>query len=76
MAYRAWPTGLAVDCTVSLPTLAYLKPFLPERRYASARTSYGPVTVSVTSRSSGEKVERIGLVFSMGASFHLLPTVL
>jgi len=37
--------------------------FLPARRYASAGTSYGPVSVSVTSQCSVETVERIGLVF-------------
>ena len=33
-------------------------------------------SVSVTSRSSVETVERIGLVFDMGALFHLSYTVL
>ena len=44
---------------------------LPAQRYASAGTSYGPVSVcvclSVTSRSSIETAERIGLLFGMGA---------
>jgi len=47
------------------------------RRYASAGTSYGPVSVcvrvrlylSVTSRSSIKTDERIELVFGTGASF-------
>jgi len=50
--------------------------FLPARRYASAGTSYGPVSVSVTSQCSVETVERIGLVFWHGTSFHLSYTVL
>jgi len=54
--------------------------FLPARRYASAGTIaiYGPVSVcmSVTSRCSIEKVERIGLVFGTHASFDLLHSVL
>ena len=47
--------------------------FLPARRYSSAGTS--PVSVSITSRCSIETVERIGLVFATGASFHLSCTV-
>ena len=53
---------------------------LPERRYASAGTSYGHVSVSVclsvTSWSSIESDERIGLVFGMRAYFYLSYTVL
>jgi len=45
------------------------KIFLPARRYASAGTSYGPM--SVTIRSSVKTDGRIELVFGMGASFHL-----
>ena len=46
---------------------------LPARRYASAGTSYGPVSVclSVTSWCSIETDERIELVFGTGASLHL-----
>jgi len=36
--------------------------FLSARRYASAGTSYGPVSVSATIRCSVETVERIKLV--------------
>jgi len=50
--------------------------FLPSRRHASADTSYGPVSVSVTSRRSIETAEKIGLVFGTGASFGLSDTVL
>jgi len=52
--------------------------FLPARRYASAGTSYGPVSacLSVTSRSSVETAERIELGLDMGGSFHLSYTVL
>jgi len=58
--------------------------FLPERRSASAGTSYGHVSVclcrclclSVTSLSSIETDGRIELVFGVGASFHLSYTVL
>ena len=51
--------------------------FLPARRYASADTSYGSVSVSVclhlsvASWSSIEPDERIELVFGMGAFFDL-----
>jgi len=44
--------------------------FLPARRYASAGTSYGPVSVclsvclSVTSRCSIETAKRIGMVLA------------
>ena len=41
--------------------------FLPARRYASADTSYGPVSVSVTSRFSVETAKRIGHVFWRGS---------
>ena len=47
-------------------------PFLHVRRYASAGTSYGPV--SVCRLCSIEMAERIGL--GMGASFDLSYTVL
>ena len=54
--------------------------FLRARRYASACTSYGPVSVSaclsVTSWCSVEPAERIELVFGMEASFHPSYTVL
>jgi len=45
--------------------------FLPARRYASAGTSYGPVTVSVsvTRRCSIERDERINPPFGTEASF-------
>jgi len=53
--------------------------FSPARRYASACTSYGPVSVSVgvclsvclsvTSRCSINRDERINVVFGMWASF-------
>jgi len=50
---------------------------LPARRYASAGTSYDPVSVSlsVTSRCSVEVVGRIELVFDMKASFDQSYTV-
>jgi len=55
-----------------------LQQFLPARRYASAGTSYGPLSVClcVTSRSSVEAAERIGQVLGMEASFDLSYTVL
>ena len=53
---------------------------LPARRYASGGTTYSPVSVSlclsVTSRSSIETTERIELIFSTTASFHLSYTVI
>ena len=56
----------------------FLQRFLPERRYTSARTSYDNVSVclSVTSRSSIETDERIGLIFGTGTSIDLSYTVL
>ena len=45
------------------------------RRYASAGTSYGPVSVSVTSRCSIESVERVNLVLGFKASFDQSYTV-
>jgi len=57
-----------------------MSPFLAARRYASAGTSYVPVSVSVcrsvTSRCSVETDERIWLVFGMGASLDLSHTLL
>jgi len=43
------------------------------RHYASAGTSYGCLSVSVTSRSSIEMAEQIWLVFGMG-TFSTYPT--
>ena len=43
------------------------------RHYASAGTSYGCLSVSVTSRSSIETAEQIWLVFGMG-TFSTYPT--
>ena len=48
--------------------------FLHARRYAGMDTCCG--CVSVTSQSSVEMAEQIGLFFSMRASFHLSYTVL
>jgi len=72
--------GLSTAIRISAPLV--VPPFLPARRYASAGTSYGPVSVclslclSVTSRSSIQTAERIELVFGMGASFDLSYSVL
>jgi len=51
--------------------------FLPARRYASAGTCYGPVSVCLTiaSRCSTKAAKLIGLVLGMGASFNLPYTV-
>ena len=51
---------------------------LPARRYASASTSYDPVSVcsSVTSRYCIETTSRIKLIFGMEASFYLSHNVL
>jgi len=50
---------------------------LPSRRYASAGTSYDPVSVclSVASRCFSKRDERINLVFGMEASFDQSYTV-
>ena len=58
--------------------MSLVSPFLPARRYASAGTSYGPVSVylSVTSRCSIERNERINFVFGMYAFFNQFYTVL
>jgi len=57
--------------------MSLVSPFLPARRYASAGTSYGPVSVylSVTSRCSIERNERINFVFGMYAFFNQFYTV-
>ena len=51
--------------------------FITARRYASADTSYGPVSVclSVTSRCSVKRDGRINVVFGMEASFDQSYTV-
>ena len=79
MYYNAdWSTLIGVQFS----SRAVNTPVVPARCYASAGTSYGPVSVSVclsvsvTSRCSIETVERIWLFFGMGASFHLSYTVL
>jgi len=66
---------------VAMSTMSYSHPVclpIPARRYASAGTSHGPVSVcvSVTGRSSIEKVKRIELGFGVGAPFDLSYTVL
>jgi len=48
---------------------------LPARRYASAGRGHGAVSVSVTSRRSIERDERVNLVFGMTASFDQSYTV-
>jgi len=48
---------------------------LPVRGYAHADTSYGPVSVSVTSRSFVELTGWIELVFGLEASFNQSFTV-
>ena len=52
--------------------------FLPARRYASAGTSYGPLSVClfVASRCSVKRAERINLVVGTRASFDQSYTVL
>ena len=66
-----------ISCAVSAYLATKQPLFLPARRYASAGTSYGPVSVclSVTSRCSIEVVGRIELVFGVDASFDQLYTV-
>jgi len=56
-------------------------PFLPARRYSSAGTSYGPVSLSVclsvTSQCSIKKDGQMNMLFGMKASFgHVLHCVL
>jgi len=48
----------------------------PTRCYASMGTSYGPVSVCVTSRCSIKTVELTELIFCMRASFDQSYTVL
>ena len=61
-------SALVTSATLYSQSVASLG-VLPARRYASAGTSYGPVSLSVTSRCSIEVVGRIELVFGMEASF-------
>jgi len=62
---------------VRVTAMSLVSLFLPARRYASAGTSYGPVSVylSVTSRCSIERNERINFVFRMYAFFKQFYTV-
>jgi len=53
-----------IDWLIDWSILWCPKRFLPAQRYASAGTSYGLVSVSVTSRCSIETVERIWLVLA------------
>jgi len=61
---------------------AKLSILLPARRYASADTSYGPVSVSVcvclsvTSRCSVKRHEQINLLFGIEASSDQAYTVI
>jgi len=76
------PIGSVPGNAVGLTSILHRGQFLPARRYASAGTSYGPVSVCVcvclcvTSRSSIETAEWIELVFGMRASFQLSYTLL
>jgi len=67
--------GLVLWLRLALKIVEELE-FLPMRCYASVGTSYGPVSASVISQCSIETVERIGLVFGTGASFHQYYTML
>jgi len=75
IAYLLMLTVAMSDYTVAKQPGLYV----PARGFASAGTSYDPVSVcvclsvclSVTSRSSIEMVERIELAYGTGASFGL-----